>query len=816
MSNTSNCPQTPGSRPGLTYAALRAPESGGRHGLAQGVNPGWRFRSVLLTLLLTLIAAIGLELTIRVKPFDTASLDGFSESRRLLDARGRLLREAVNADGARARWTRLSDISPLVAEAVVAVEDARFRRHAGVDPVGVTRAVFDSAARGRLVSGASTLTMQLSRLLDGHPRSARGKLAQALGALRIERAVPKDVILEQYLNRAPFGAGTIGVEAASRRYFGKPSRHLSLAEAALLAGLPQAPTSLNPLRHEQAARRRQRHVLDRMLEVGVIDAGAYQRARRQPLRLTPDPAPPAALHFTDYVLAQGPPAGDVHTTLDSGLEKQLERMVAEHVRAFAGGGLTNAAVVVLDNQRCEILAMVGSTGYWQGQGGAVNGALARRQPGSALKPFTYALGFESLYNPATVVADVKTRYLGAGGILYRPRNYSEEFSGPILMAEALGRSLNVPAVRVANGVGTREILRRLHTAGFASLDQPAEHYGLGLTLGNGEVTLLELAQGYAAFARGGLSCTAHGLRGAALAPPRRVFSPQVSHLISRILGDEELRIRAFGAGNPLLLGFPMAIKTGTSTNWRDSWAVGYTERHTLAVWAGDFAGRPMHQLSGAAGAGPLFHNAARLLVDREGFPRLPAAPEGVETIQVCAVSGLAASEHCPHRRAVTVLSDTNNNPNPACTWHQALAVDRRNGLLASGRCPDRFVHRRVFEVLPPRYAEWQAAHGSLRPPTRHSPLCPETGLVADALVITHPRAGDVFLVEPGYDRDTQSLELRAEIDPALPRITWLLDGEAVARTEWPYDATWKLAQGRHRLQLAGGGRRSDPVEFEVR
>ncbi len=789
-------------------------------------------RLALFILLLTLIAALGLELTLRATPFDTARLDGFSESRRLLDARGRLLREAVNASGARARWTELDDISPLVAGAVVAVEDARFSRHAGVDPAGVARAVLDSAARGRVVSGASTLTMQLSRLLFRHPRSARGKLAQALGALRIERAVSKRVILEQYLNRAPFGAGTVGVEAASRRYFGKPSRHLSLAEAALLAGLPQAPTALNPLRHEPAARQRQRHVLERMLEVGAIDAEAYERACRQPLRLTPEPAPPAALHFTDYVLAHRPPAGDVHTTLDSGLEKRLERMVAEHVRAFASGGLTNAAVVVLDNERCEILAMVGSTGYWQGASGAVNGALARRQPGSALKPFTYALGFERLYTPATVVADVETRYPGAGGTLYRPRNYSEELSGPILMAEALGRSLNVPAVRVANGVGTRELLGRLRAAGFASLDQPAEHYGLGLTLGNGEVTLLELAQGFAVFARGGMSCTAHGWRGAPLATSRRVFSPQVSHLVTDVLGDEELRIRAFGAGNPLLLGFPMAVKTGTSSNWRDSWAIGYTERHTLAVWAGDFAGRPMHQLSGAAGAGPLFHNAARLLADRRGFPRLPAAPEGVETIRVCALSGLAAGEHCPHRRAVTVLSDpvsdavsdtvSDDGDNPAntsgaaCTWHRALAVDRRNGLLASDRCPSRFVHRRVFEVLPPRYAEWQATHGSLRPPTRYSPLCPETGLTADALVITHPRDGDVFLVEPGYDRDTQSLELRAEIDPALPEATWLLDGEALARAEWPYSATWKLARGRHRLKLAGGGRRSDPVEFEVR
>jgi penicillin-binding protein 1C len=750
------------------------------------------------------------------------------DSLRIHDARGRLLREVVNAEGERVRWRALEDISPLVVQATVAVEDARFHEHPGVDARAVARAVAQALRYRRVVSGASTLTMQLARRLRPHPRTLRGKLEEMVLALRLERAVDKRTVLEQYLNRVPYGAGAIGVEAASQRYFGKPSAHLSLAEAALLAGLPQAPTTLNPLKDLERARVRQRTVLARMRVTGAITEDEHARALAEPLRLAGRDAPPAALsdtalHFTDYVVSLRPPSGEVRTTLDGDLQQELESLVRGHVDALSAGGVTNAAVVVLDNAECHVLAMVGSARYGDtAASGAVNGALARRQPGSALKPFTYALAFEGGDTPASVVADVETRYGEADGDLFSPRNYAGDYSGPVLMGEALGRSLNVPAIRVARRVGLEPLLTRLREVGFSSLDAPASHYGLGLTLGNGEVTLVELAQAYAMFARKGLTCraTPFARPGSPGAAPRRAFSEEVSWLVTDVLSDESLRMRGFGAGNALMLGFPVAVKTGTSTNWRDNWAVGYTPRFTVAVWTGDFSNRPLHGMTGATGAGPLFHKVMKRVVRRAGpaaVPERAPPPEGIVEGQVCAHSGQAPTPSCPVRRQVRLPKD--HVPEQPCPWHREVRLDARNGLLAGETCPSEHVVTRAFAFLPPAYASWQATHGresAPAAPTRYSPLCPQKGPVPGAVVITWPRPGEVFLIEPGYARRTQTLKLSAEVEPRLAAVTWLVDGQPVRQAAWPYDASWALQPGRHRLEVVAQGLRSDPVDIEVR
>jgi penicillin-binding protein 1C len=745
-----------------------------------------------------------------------AHQSAFPESWRIRAADGTLLREVVGTDGTRAQWQPLIELSPWLAEATIAVEDARFFRHRGVDGRAVARALLQAVRHGQAGSGASTLTMQLARLAGQQPRNFRGKLSQAFDALRIERQLDKSTILEHYLNRAPYGASCTGVEAASLRYFGKPSSHLSLAEAALIAGLPKAPTDLNPLKHPQAAIARQHLVIERMLVTGRISEEQRAQALAEPLHFLAAGSAPAAMHFTDYVMSLVPPAGEVETTLDLDLQRSIEAMAQQHVQTLALGGLTNAAVVVLDNRDCDILAMVGSVDYWNEHAGAVNGALALRQPGSALKPFTYALGFEKHFTPASVVADIDTEYLGANGEILHTRNYSRKVSGPVLLSEALGRSLNIPAVRVAKAAGLSELLTRLRAAGFASLTGTVAHYGLGLTLGNGEVTLLELAQGFAMLARRGLSCSARTLSRPPLSPSQRVFSEQVSFLVTSILADEGLRMRAFGPANPLLLGFPMAVKTGTSTNWRDSWAVGFTERHTVAVWAGNFDGRPMEQLSGAIGAGPLFHDVAVLVADRvrrSSPPSLPPPPDGVEPVEVCALSGMTPGPDCRHRRSVYVLHEEAHRPR--CAWHRQLRIDKRNGLLASDRCPKAFVTTKVFEVLPPEYTKWQTEHEPEPPPTQYSPFCPAQAPAANAVVVTSPRPGDIFVIEPGYERATQSVELGAEVNPALPKATWLVDGKELASVGWPYQARWQLARGKHRLEVVAGNKRSDSVEIEV-
>lgn len=743
---------------------------------------------------------------------------GLGESHRLYDRHGRLLREVVNEQGARAKW--IDRVADNVKAATLAAEDRDFYEHSGVDGRAVLRAAWQNLREQRVVSGASTITMQMVRMHGGYPqRSLLGKLRQAFEAWRVERALTKEEILVQYVNRASYGAGTIGVEAASRRYFGKPHDHLSVAEAALLAALPKAPTTLNPLRNPDKARARQRYVLDQMLKAGALERTKHAQARAETLNFVNTPPELHAGHFTDYVLQRKTAKRELHTTLDLDIQRPLERLTASHVNALERGGLTNAAVVVLDNDTCDVLAMSGSTGYWDDAGGAVNGALALRQPGSTLKPFLFAMAFEQDYEPTSALSDIPTVYPGGDGALQRPRNYSERFTGPVLAKDALGRSLNVPSIRLANALGIEHVLARLQSLGLSSLERAPEHYGLGLVLGNGEVRLLELTRAYAALARGGLTCQLRSLSDDPHVEGERVFSEAATFLVTEALSDASLRVRAFGVNNPLLFDYPVAVKTGTSSNWRDSWAVGYTDRYTVGIWSGDFSGRPMHELSGSVGAGPLFRRVVEFLVERGAIslrPQPSSPPTGVERVQVCAVSGMRPTEHCPHQREMWTSSGTTDRVE--CSWHRSIPIDVRNGLRASAKCPSEFVEARTFDFLPPRFAAWQGAHphATRAPPLAYSPLCPQSGSAVDAVVITHPKPTDVFVIEPGYRRRTQTVSFEAEVDPPVPSVTWFVDGERYAAAQWPYELAWPLEPGRHELQVLAGDRRSEPIEIEVR
>ncbi len=766
---------------------------------------------------LVVLFVVGLEIAVSLGDYDLALLDDRPDpSLTIEDRGGELLAERVNADGMRHRWVSIDDVSPAVVQATIAVEDARFWDHQGVDWRGAARAARDSLWAGRVVSGASTLTMQLARLLEPHPRkSVVGKMVEVVAALRMERAVSKRVILEQYLNRAPYGAGTIGIEAASWRYFSKPSKALTTSEATLLAGLPQSPSRYNPLLRYQRAVKRRATVLRRMAEEGMLDAASLEALWRQPPPMVAQHNPARATHLIDRLAARGD-QGLTRATLDGQLQQTLEAVVADRAADLRRAGAPHAAVVVLDNATCGVLAMVGSPDYWAPGSGAVNGAMARRQPGSTLKPFVYALAFEDGDHAGTVIPDVPTRYGAPGGVLYSPRNYDRSYSGPVAMGEALVRSLNVPAMVAAERVGLTRLYQHLRSLGFESLDKSPEHYGLGLSLGNGEVRLLEVAQAYATLARAGRGCRA---RFTSSDPERAalVIAPTAAARITYVLSDDKARSRAFGLDGALLASVPVAVKTGTSANWRDSWAVGFTGDHTVAVWVGDFANTSTQQLTGATGAGPVFRQVLEAVVERFGPPR-PIVDPTIEArlghAEVCALSGMPASDHCPHRRHVRTGGAT--RADHACDWHRPVRLERRSKLLAGPACGGQDVVTRVETYLPREYAEWQALTGQPAPPTRYAPRCPGDGSVADALRVTWPRGADVFVVDPVNPPERQSLLLRAAVEPRVAKATWWVDGAAVGTVEWPYTMVWPLSKGRHEVQLVAGMRRSPPVRFEVR
>lgn len=821
---------------------------------------------------LGVVGVVIVELPGALGTFPAADLAPPADSLRVYDRGGALLAERVNAAGARQRWRSLDELSPRVVEATLAVEDARFFEHGGVEWRSVVRAVVTSVAAGRLVSGASTLTMQLARLihprarpfrgmgLAGLPTVLAGKWREMVEAERLERALSKREILEQYLNRAAYGAGTVGAEAASVRVYGVPSQALSWGRAALIAGLPGAPSRFNPLRHFDAALGRQRWVLWRLYVTDRLSRAEYHAALDEDVTPRPGPRPHAAQHVVDMAVkaktvetgavAAGAVAGgrraggDVHTTIDGALQRRVEALVARHVGAFAVRGGTQAAAVVLDANTCEVRALVGSGGYGGRDAGSYNAALAHRQPGSTLKPFTYALAFEGGSGPGDVLPDVPTRYGDAADHLYTPRNFHRTFVGPVMMGDALAQSLNVPAVRLAERVGVERLLGALRALGVRSLDRPAGYYGLGLTLGNGEVTPLELAQAYAALARGGLACRARWRRGdgAGLPPAgdlparvngERVFSPQASFLVSRVLADEARRTVAFGASQALRFDYPVAAKTGTSANWRDAWVAGFTlgpQPLVVVVWVGDPGGRSTQRLTGVGGAGPLFHDVVEAAVERRGEARVAAGgtaeaqpapappPPGVERRTVCALSGLAPTPACPHTRVVWAHTDA---PRVPCTWHK-LGKDGARHL-----------------ELPPEYAEWASLWGPAPeaavpggPVGTGAPARSAAGVGSSggagglggmaraghgpSLQVVWPRPGERFALDPSAPAQHQAVELRARAEPRVERVTWWVDGVRVGEGHPQAGMPWRLRPGTHRAWVQAGRARSAAVEFSVR
>ena len=744
-------------------------------------------------------------------------------SLRVTDRTGGLLR-TVHTDG-RGQPISLDAVAPTVIDALLATEDRRFRWHPGIDPIALVRAAWTDLRHGEIISGGSTITMQVARLL--RKQSNRGwldKLLEMHLALRLELRYSKDEILALWLNRVSFGNRLHGIEAAARFYFAKPARDLTTAEAAYLVGLPQSPSRYNPFRHPERAKARQHRVLRAMENVGHLSPAERRHLTSLPLDLQPPDRVFRAPHFTEALLQSLPDQtalATLRTTIDPALQAKVTAIVRGHIAQLQDRSVTNAAAVVLDNRTGDVLAYVGSADFWNARtGGQNDGVRMRRQPGSSLKPFTYARALATgRYTPASILADIPLQVLEAGGA-FAPENYDHRYHGPVSLREALAASYNVPAVRLARELGPETLLATLHDAGFASLDQPAGHYGVGLTLGNGEVQLLELARAYAGLARGGslppirteherVTTGGETLRPATPPPQPMILSPQVAHLLTHILQDDEARAPAFGRGGPLELPFPTAVKTGTSKDYRDNWTVGYTPRHTVAVWAGNFDGAPMRWVSGVSGAGPIFKAIMLELGSGGAF----AQPPGIEAATICPASGRRPGAHCPAPRRELFLAGT--APTDTCTVHRRVPIDTRSGLLATEETPARFVRETLFTVHPERFHPWMRERGLPLPPqATHAEAATRADTLdaafTDRLQIQYPDDGTTYRLDPVLRTDYQQIHLRGTPDDTLHDVHWRVDG---TRLDVDYrTATWRLQPGAHTLTLHAVQADGQPVQ----
>ena len=572
-------------------------------------------RGLLAVIALTLLAALSLELAIRrLEPLPMGRAETTSVT--VLDRDGVLLRAYTTADEHWRLPIAVADVDPLYLRMLIAFEDRRFYMHPGVDPVATLRAVAQVARHGRIVSGSSTLTMQVARLLDGvHARDASGKFKQMLRALQIERRFSKAEVLRLYLQLAPFGGNLEGVRAASLAYFGKEPRRLSPAEAALLVAIPQAPESRKPDKSPHAARVARDRVLARALAAGVIKPEDLSLARHEPVPTLRRDFSKLAPHLSDAE-READPARHIHRlTLDAGLQAKLETIARDHANALGQG--VSAAIVAVDHASGEILAEVGSPGLLDdSRAGAVNMARAVRSPGSTLKPLIYGLAFEAgLAHPNTLIEDRPTRF-GT----YVPKNFDRDWHGTVTIREALAQSLNIPAVSLLEAVGPQKFFGRMQQAGLEpQLPKDAEPT-LAIALGGLGLRLVDLAQLYAGLARGGdVVALRHRQLEMTQLPERsrqRLLSPVAAWYIADILRNAPAPAHAKTG--------QIAFKTRTSYGARDAWAAGFDGRHTIAVWVGRADGAAVPGLAGRASAAPLLFDAfQRIAAQRTPLPPAP-------------------------------------------------------------------------------------------------------------------------------------------------------------------------------------------------
>jgi 1A family penicillin-binding protein len=667
--------------------------------------------------------------------------------------------------------------------ATVAIEDQDFYTNPGVNIRGIIRAAYVDITGQGFQGGSSITTLLVKNVIippeERVQRDMARKIKEAILAVEITRRYGKEQILEWYLNTVFYGNMAYGVEAAAQNYFGKHVQDLSLAECAMLAVLPNAPASHSPLTNPEEARIRQHLVLDAMYRQGYISYEEIVAAKAEELHYAAVRYDIEAPHFVMYVrqlleekygsdlLYQG--GLKVYTTIDLDLQHVAEDIARRHIEELQADerNASNAAVVTMKPATGEILAMVGSIDYFDREiDGQVNVALAERQPGSSFKMFTYTEALRQGYTPATMVMDVRTTFPDPDySNPYTPENYTRKFSGPLRLRQALARSINVAAVKVMSWVGVRNVIELAHRMGISTLNR--DYYGLSLTLGGGEVKLLDMTYAFSVLANGGYMAgqpvpedqvrpgyreldpvtilrveDANGNVLEEYRSPelRQILDPQVSYVITHMLSDNVARTPAFGSRSMLYLGpeRPVAAKTGTTTDFRDSWTMGFTPQICTGVWVGNSNNEEMEHVQGSVGAAPIWHDV--MLAALEGEPVMPfVEPPGLEWAVVDATSGLLPTPQTPSTVRDVFLPGT--VPTEYDNIHQMFRICRASGKLATVYCPLEDVTEQVFEIYPPEAADWVRENDVPQPPRNycdvHGPS-PVTGDVA----ITKPEAYD--------------------------------------------------------------------------
>jgi penicillin-binding protein 1C len=709
----------------------------------------------------------------------------------ILDRNGTLLSVLALENGQRREYVPFPEIPPILLKVFINAEDAHFYTHHGYDLPALLRALVQNLSQGEIVSGASTITMQLARLISPHDAGYGGKLQEIFHALLLEARMNKDEILELWLNSIPFGFNTVGVASASKVFFGVPLQSLSPAECVLLALIPRSPAKYNPLGDNretgQAAL-----LLARRLGIRLTTGEIEQVLTRAGKNAAQYRWPFLAPHFVNYVagrlsaedLASGKP---VYTSLDLDLTLAVASVLKGKIASAYGNRIHNGACLLVDNTSGEILVYVGSQDYFDAEyGGQIDGIQIRNQPGSTLKPYLYALALDKGFTAASILPDIPTDF--GGDEVYIPLNFNERFNGPVRLRVALASSLNIPAVSLLERLGVKSFTDKLVELGFASIKDQASSVGIGLALGNAEVSLYELVSAFTVFSQNGrllpLTWEKWVPGGPGSSPhAKQVFKPASAGIICDILSDRKSRIAGFGSFSILNTPFPAIFKTGTSNQFNNIWAIGATPSYTMGVWMGNFSGQTVIGAPGSSlPAQVVVQILSQLAISGDEFPAIP----DVHRVEICTLSGGRATHLCP--ATTQEYFPVGREPEP-CTYHIELAG-------------------RVVINYPAEYQLWAQESG------RSYTAVSGPGIPGEVRIV-HPGRDAVFFFDPGIVKEEQAVRIEViSTDPA-DSLEVYLDGLQVARGFSPLTYTYLLIPGTHTVS-AQGVHGSAELQFEVR
>lgn len=731
-----------------------------------------------------------------------------SKAHFVYDRNGNLLNCFASQDYFWRMPVKLEEISPELIKTVLNTEDRYFRYHPGVNIFSLITSAIENVREGRVVRGGSTITMQIARMMEPKPRNIMSKLVEIFRAAQLELHYSKNDLLEFYFNLVPYGGNIEGVGTAAYFYFGKSPQDLSASESAILAAIPSSPNNFRPDLEPEQCRKRRDQILASMYERNLLDCAEYLDARMEEIPQQRIEKPFTAPHFSQSIIAENQETSRIYSTIDYETQILCERLAENYHPVLNQTGIHNLSIVVIDNHSGELLAMVGSPDFEDVENhGQINGALAKRSPGSALKPFVYALGFEKgIITPASIVDDIPVNYAG-----YTPENYDEKYRGIVTIEDALIQSLNIPAVNITKRVGLDNFYSLLRSGGISSLDRQYYDYGLPLVLGACEVSLVDLSNLYACLAREGLYLPLKMIQGRAGSAKKDLLSEEACYLVSNILAN--LQRPYLPASWEFTRDLPtVAWKTGTSYGRKDAWAIGYNPDFTVGVWTGNFSGEGSPYLVGAESSAPLMFSIFNELTKGKELAWFDP-PEVLGRRKVCTVSGMPPNQYCNSTREDFYIKGLSNNTQ--CDIHQPIWVDKNTGYLLCRACvhmgqPDTL----VVEKWPVRLSEWLLAQGRIGILPEHNPQC--TGIFADGPPqIVSPEKNSLFEIRNGIPIEYQQILFRATAGQESAKVHWFLDSRLYTSCPVGKRVFYKPEKGVHKLMCVDDLGRSNSITFEV-